>query len=509
MKRAAPEQGVQFGKYRLLRKLGEGAFGSVFEAVLPGPMGFSRRVAIKKLHPTLLRANPGLVNSLVDEARIGGLLHHVNIVDTLEFGQQGQDWYLAMEYVEGASLAELLRLCSHQRRLLPPFAVLDLAIQICRGLQHAHQLKDEEGRALNLVHRDLKPSNIMIDTAGTARISDFGIAKAESNLQSTMTAAAKGTPRYMSPEQISGESEISPQSDLFSLGAVIFEMVTCRPLFEADTLPALAHRIVYQELDEPLTQAEAALPGIGPLLERALYRDPAQRYADAQELADALRALAARYPPQADLAAVIAELTPQLERTQGDESLWQEEISTPQASRPRRWPLLLALLAGVLLVVLVAPDGILTSLLGPEPAPPALEREPAGAGAAPTQPAPPAEPSTEAAPEPAPAVEQPPSSAPSSTQTTPSAAPAPSAAPSGAEGTVSLFSMPWADIYLDGALLKSDVRLKRHPVSAGRHELKLICGNLDAEKTFVFDIDGQDLELGCWDFASMAPCGQD
>ena len=155
--------GARFGKYRLLRKLGEGGFGTVYEALLPGPMGFTKRVAIKKLRGHLLGEDDRVVQALINEARIGGLLHHDNVVDILEFGQVGPHYYMAMEHVAGATLTDILRLCAKRGVRLPPFAVVEWGRQMARGLAHAHDLRDVDGNPVGLVHRDLKPSNVIVD----------------------------------------------------------------------------------------------------------------------------------------------------------------------------------------------------------------------------------------------------------------------------------------------------------------------------------------------------------
>lgn len=134
--------GAQVGKYRVVRRLGEGAFGAVYEALLPGPMGFTKRVAIKKIRSSLVRQDPRFVQSMINEARIGGLLHHANIVDVLEFDQVGERYFIAMEFVDGPTLAQALEACKTHKVLLPRFAMVDIAMQICRGLHYAHTFRD-------------------------------------------------------------------------------------------------------------------------------------------------------------------------------------------------------------------------------------------------------------------------------------------------------------------------------------------------------------------------------
>ncbi len=537
-----PSSGVEFGKFRVVRKLGTGGFGAVYEALLPGPMGFTKRVAIKKIRPVLLEENPRLIESLINEARIGGLLHHANIVDILEFGEVGGQYYLAMEFVDGYTLAEILEACRRQDMLLPRFAVLKMAGPIVQGLHHAHTLSDSSG-PLNLVHRDLKPANVIVGPSGVPKIIDFGIAKAASNLSQTATAApAKGSPRYMSPEQTLGKSGLSGQSDLFSMGAVLFEMITGRPLYDADSLAALAHQIAYESIDDKLDQAEAIMPGCRPVLDRALRKQPGERHPTARALADDLRALEAEYPPQEDLAAVLDRLMPQLEATAGAERVGETPpmpavvLPPPPPSptprprpRPRPRPppgasvLLLAVGALVALGLVAgtfplwrglvertpeaaadapaaaAGDGVVIEDAGP------ADVEPDGEGV--TGEEPPADPGVdEMAPPAGDPVAQ-------SATATPEAAARETAVPPAAAGpsagTLSLYGRPWVDIYLDGEFIKTDVRLKKYPVSGGRHRVKMVCTSLgNLEKEYVIDVDGQDENLGCWDFGKQAPCGR-
>ena len=295
--------GTTFGKYAIVRRIGTGGFGTVYEAQAHGQRGFTKRVALKLLHSYLIESGERFVNSMVNEARIGGMLHHANIVDILEFDQVDGQHYLAMEFVDGPNQAEILHVLRACRVRLPAFAVIGLALQICRGLHHAHCLKGDNGEPLNLVHRDLKPSNVIVSSTGTAMILDFGIAKARTNLEvTTDSAPIKGTPQYMSPEQLRGDRKLTRQSDIYSLAVVLYEMVTLHPLFPAPSSTMVSQMSARERIADSIERADTLMAGIGPIFQRALEEKAADRYHSARAMADDLRDLAHVYPAQADLA---------------------------------------------------------------------------------------------------------------------------------------------------------------------------------------------------------------
>ena len=612
--------GATFGKYRITRKLGAGAFGAVYEAVAPGPMGFAKKIAIKKIHSSLVASDPKFVQSMVNEARIGGLLHHANIVDTLEFGEVGGHYYMAMEYVDGATLAEVIDLCRRRGVLLPRFAIVDLAIQVCRGLHYAHNLVDHAGTRVNLIHRDLKPSNVMVDREGAAMICDFGIAKAASNLyHTTSTGMVKGTPRYMSPEQITGEGTLTPASDIFSLGAVLYELITGRVLFHAKDFSSLIYKIVAVQIERDLEAAEKAFPECRPLLQRALEADPGDRYPDARALADDLRALGRAYPAEADMADVVGKLLPAVdrsnildiddskalnlttaERTEEDEmdpsvyaapsgrtpipaatasAGWQrftdafdtsglkdalavydpDESTRPvrglpgagpaaaafgddetvqltpptppgaatipmapavaeedteaaiRSVRPARGQSRTIVVLGIVAMAGVAVLGIALAVTfgktADTPAADAAMDEATEAAVEEVAEEITAEPETDATPEPPAEVAEPPVPEEKPVEaTSPPEAPAEEPAPP-APGTVSLYTKPWSVIWVDGAHVARSNRLKAHELAGGTHTIDVSCPNLDnREHTFTVTVDGDHVDLGCWDFEAMAPC---
>lgn len=291
---------VEFGRYTLVSVLGSGGMGKVFGAQLRGPEGFRKDVALK----VISRGSSGddrAHKEFVREARFSGLLKHPNVVDIYDFGvTDGHPW-LAMEVLEGASLSERLL-----GGAMPPTVALDLGIQICDALTHAHSLR-VDGEPVELVHRDLKPGNVIITPRGEVKVLDFGLARAAGGRSDlTGTGSVRGTPAYMSPEQARGD-DLDPRTDLFALGVVLFEALTGRNLLMRDNLIAVMMAIVQLEevLDDPATlqDAEDALPGIAAVLRRLLRQDPGERYPRASQVAADLHVLLATQGAGPDLRA--------------------------------------------------------------------------------------------------------------------------------------------------------------------------------------------------------------
>jgi eukaryotic-like serine/threonine-protein kinase len=264
---------VFVGRYRIVRTLGSGGMAEVLAA---HDERLGRDVAIKLIRPELL-TDPSSRERLLREARSAAALHHPNTVTVFDAGEEDGRPYIVMQLVDGETLADRLR----RDAPLPLDEAVEVGMAIVAGLQAAH----DQG----IVHRDVKPSNVLLSTDGDIKLADFGIAKAldASDPSLTMTGAMLGTPRYLSPEQAAGK-EATPASDQYSLGAVLYECFTGRPPFEGDSAVAvvLAHQ---QQTPVPLAEvAPHVPPGIAAVVERALAKDPADRFADVAELGAAL-----------------------------------------------------------------------------------------------------------------------------------------------------------------------------------------------------------------------------
>jgi len=288
-------QPEEFGTYRLTHLLGKGGMASVFRALRSGPHGFAKQVAIKRLHSTL-NANESILKALINEARLGGQLKHPNIVEVYEFNKVRKDgvdaYYLAMEFVDGWTLDRVVKLGQEYTEPVPPEVVLEIVIQVCGGLHYAHMLETLDGEEVHLVHRDLKPANIILSREGVAKIMDFGIAKAATNLyKTTLADTTKGTPHYMSPEQVAGDPNISATSDIFALGTVIYELVTGKLLFKGDSLVSVLFAVAKAQVDSQMAELDQHVPGLGAVIGRCLAKNPALRYPTAEALSDDLLAL--------------------------------------------------------------------------------------------------------------------------------------------------------------------------------------------------------------------------
>jgi serine/threonine-protein kinase len=271
---------VDFGRYRLLCLLGQGAMARVYKAQLAGPMSFKKTVALKRIDRSVT-ADDKIVRALINEALLGGTLRHKNVVEIYEFGDVGGEYFMAMEYVEGWTLDTILGNCRTEGRWMPRSVAVAVLEQLLRGLAYAHDLTDEEGRRLNLIHRDLKPANIMVSAQGDVKIMDFGIAKADSNLYKTTAGdVVKGTPVYMSPEQVKNE-RLDLRSDLFAIGSVLHEMITLQVPFQGDNLIQIITGIMSGDVAEPLARVARRFPELESFTARLLAGRREDRFPDA------------------------------------------------------------------------------------------------------------------------------------------------------------------------------------------------------------------------------------
>ncbi|NMB75883.1 MAG: protein kinase [Myxococcales bacterium] len=288
----APEQPRQLGRYRLLARLAVGGMAEIYLARQTGIHGFERLVVVKRILPHLAEERR-FVEMFFDEARIAAQLNHPNIVQIFDLCQEGDESFIAMEYLEGESLGYLSSEAVRLRRALPFPVCAGIIAQVCDGLEYAHRLCDEKGRELRIVHRDVSPHNIIVLFSGMVKLVDFGIAKAASQMHETRVGTLKGKLAYMSPEQCRSET-VDQRSDVFSLGIVLWELLTGRRLFKRGNEPAIISAIVTEDAPDPKTVRPALPRELAAVALRALRRDPAERFESAAEMGAALREVVLR-----------------------------------------------------------------------------------------------------------------------------------------------------------------------------------------------------------------------
>jgi len=272
---------VPFGRYELLELLGEGAMAQVFRARQRGPLGFSKEVAVKRLRRDVAHRDRAELEALVNEARVGGRLKHPNLVEIYGCEVVNGSLCITMEYVRGWTLDQVLWRFSKVGATLPVDTVLDILRQLAQGLSSAHGARDEHGSPLGLVHRDLKPQNIFLDLLGGVKIADFGLAKSSVNLYRTQEDQAKGSPLYMSPEQVNGDP-VDHRSDLFALGTVAIELATGRWAFDGKSIAETLARVLAVDCDEAWKALGRLAPQLQPIVSRLLQAKPEDRFPSAK-----------------------------------------------------------------------------------------------------------------------------------------------------------------------------------------------------------------------------------
>lgn len=279
-----------FGKYQILERIATGGMAEIYKARLEGIGGFQRTFAIKRVLPHLSQ-NAEYVAMLVDEAKVAGLLSHANIVQILDLGQVEGVWYIAMEYVHGPDLGTALARCRSKAIELPLPHTCFIAIELLKGLEYAHNRQVMRGGRqvpLNIIHRDVSPPNILLSTQGEVKLTDFGIARASLKAMETASGVIKGRYDYMSPEQASGSRELDHRSDLFSVGVVLYEMLTGVHPFRTESELTTAERIRIGSY-RPASEVNPGVPfPLETIVDRALRADPNERYPTATAFKDAL-----------------------------------------------------------------------------------------------------------------------------------------------------------------------------------------------------------------------------
>ena len=330
---ASSDVGTYFGKYFLLKKLAAGGMGEVYLAKQQGPAGFQKMLVVKKILSHLTESKE-FVEAFLGEARLAAQMNHRNIVQVFELGEQDSSYFIAMEYVQGKSLRDLIDTTVRRREKIPAELCRTLAEQICDGASYAHNLTDMAGRSLNLVHRDLNPQNVLISYGGDVKIIDFGIAKSELSTVKTEAGMIKGKFVYMSPEQ-SLAKKLDKRSDLFAIGISLYEMLTGINPFHKNNIVLTLEAIQRYEPPPP-SEYDPSYAPFDPIIAKALAKDRDRRYSDAGEMQDDLRRIVLPRPAER-LGPFISRLfRAQLEEEQ--KLLFDSDRARLGAGGPRRTP---------------------------------------------------------------------------------------------------------------------------------------------------------------------------
>jgi serine/threonine protein kinase len=276
------------GDYQLLAELARGGMGRVYLARRAGEAGFERLFAIKVMHHHMSE-NQDAVLMLLDEAHIASQLHHPNVVSVTDVGTYDGGYYLAMDYVEGGSLHELLKRNRNER---PPALLVAIMLDALNGLHAVHCLKDADGRPRNVVHRDVSPHNLLIGTDGTCRVTDFGVAKANARFSHTLAGIHKGKIAYMPPEQLRGEGEVDARADVWATGLTLYQALTSYHPFRGPNDAATIQNTLSRVIPPPSTVGLKPPRCFDDAIMTALARAPQDRYATARHFGDALRRVA-------------------------------------------------------------------------------------------------------------------------------------------------------------------------------------------------------------------------
>ena len=289
------EQVETFGKYKLIERLAVGGMAEIFRATIQGMGGVERTVAIKRLHRHLGQ-DDGLVQMLVDEARLAVQLQHPNIGQVFDLGCVEGQHFLVMEYIQGVDMHRLLRRLKEQRRVMPTAMAVYVMVEMLSGLHYAHDLEDRAGEPLHVVHRDISPQNVMFSTRGEVKLIDFGIAKARSQVMQTQAGIIKGKFYYMSPEQAHGQ-KLDRRCDVYSAGMVLYELLTGRPAYDEAGDVALLRKVRATDFEPPSHWRKDLDPNLEIIIMKALHKDLRQRFQSAQEFRAALQHYAQHHFP--------------------------------------------------------------------------------------------------------------------------------------------------------------------------------------------------------------------
>ncbi len=275
------------GRYELIHRLGHGGMASVYLGRAIGTAGFERLVAVKVIHPHL--ANEAeFVEMFLDEARIAAKIHHPNVCETIDLGEDDGLFFMVMEYVEGETLSSLIRQLDKVDERLPVSVALQVAFDACRGLAAAHDLAEHDGSKLDLVHRDVSPHNLLVTMDGRVKVVDFGIMKAAGKRSSTLTGQLRGKLTYMSPEQARGEP-VDRRSDIYAVGVILWELLAGTRFYRGKTDSEILAQVSLGRTRDIRDFRDDLPASVAVVLDKALATSRGDRYATALDMLKDLR----------------------------------------------------------------------------------------------------------------------------------------------------------------------------------------------------------------------------
>jgi eukaryotic-like serine/threonine-protein kinase len=327
---------MSLARYTILRKITDGGTAEIFLAKQHGAQGFEKTVVLKRIFTTFY-ADPQFRHMLVDEAHVAMSLNHSNIVQVLDLGESEGRYFLALELVDGWTLDRILKRSKAAGVPIPPALALYVTAEICRALAYAHAKKRGDGKPMGIVHRDVSPHNVMMSAEGEVKLTDFGIAKAQNKTEKSLGNLIKGKVAFMSPEQAAG-GELDGRSDLFSVGTMLYAMITRRHPFDAPT----DYETLMLVKNGDFLPPETARPGLNPelyrVIRKAMGKTAETRYQKAEEmLVDVEQVMRVAFRPvgQTELQRWLADLSAK----DGVPTLTREAPPEPPASRSTVGPL--------------------------------------------------------------------------------------------------------------------------------------------------------------------------
>lgn len=286
----------RFGRYTLLQRVAFGGMAEILLAIEDTAHAGKRFVTIKRIRSEHA-SDPDYIDFFISEGRVSMQCSHPNLTNSFDLDTVDGTHYLAMEYIRGHTLLDLIRACHRDKKLLSVAAVLRIGGEVAAGLEHLHAMRDISGKPLNVVHRDVTPQNIMIDAAGSVKLIDLGIARSDMQVHKTEAGTVKGKLSYIAPEQLTPERTLDQRADIFSLGIVMHEALTTRGLFRGKNDTDTLRRVRKMAIPIVSTLRPGVPPAVDAIVAKALSRDLSKRFQTASEFLRALDTLPPAHRP--------------------------------------------------------------------------------------------------------------------------------------------------------------------------------------------------------------------